>query len=61
MVVYLVTSSDREHGGTRMHGVFSTLDLAYDARDAVNRDFYRVASVEPMQVDLALKVGDEEQ
>ncbi len=51
MTVFIVTSSDREHGGKVIHGVFSTREKADEAAVQVNKDFYRIALVQEMEMD----------
>lgn len=53
-VVYLVTSSDREHGDTIMHGIFSTEDEAKKAKSVVevNQDHCRIVWISPVELDV---------
>ena len=53
MKIYLLTSSDREHGGKVIHGVFSTSEKAWEARV---EDYYRIYQVDKLEVDVAINL-----
>jgi hypothetical protein len=52
MKVFLLTSSDREHGGKVVHGIFSTEEKAREASSEVATDYYRIPLIEELEMDL---------
>ena len=54
--MYLLTSSDRNYGGTVIHGIFSTAEKAWEASENIEDiDYWRIPSVKEMKVDVFLK------
>jgi len=52
MNVYLLTSTDREHGGRVIHGVFSTYEKAHEAsKDIEDIDYWRIPMIYELELD----------
>ena len=50
--MFLLTSSDREHGGTVIHGIFSTREKAQKSMFEIEDiDYWRIGHIEEFQVD----------
>ena len=51
MKVFLLTSSDPEHGGKVVHGIFSTEEKARESAAKVSKDYYRIPFVQELEMD----------
>lgn len=50
--MFILTSSDREHGGIVIHGIFSSIDKAKEASiDIEDIAYWRIPFIQELEID----------